>query len=171
MVKPLLVLIAAGMLSLAGCADDPAEPEPAASPTTSDGAVYVGTVDASEANIGLVVKGDRLAGMVCQDENASLRLDAVTLDEGATELTQDGEPVGTVSVADDIAVGTVDFDGSKRKFQAEPATGDAGVFRLAAENPDEPWDGWVVLDDGSFTGTSKSPPSTGSPWIDPDQEP
>jgi hypothetical protein len=83
----------------------------------------------------------------------------------------DGEAVGTVSVAEDIAVGTVEFAGSKRRFSAEPATGDAGVYRLAAENPDEEWDGWVVLNDGTYTGTSKSKPSTGSPWVDPDSQP
>jgi hypothetical protein len=169
--KALPVLVATSALSLAGCADDPAEPEPAASPTASEGTVYVGQVDASEANIGLVTKDDQLAGMVCQDENASLRLDAVTLENGSAELKQDGKVVGTVSVADDIAVGTVDFEGSKRKFRAEPATGDAGVYRKAAANPSDPWDGWVVLNDGSYTGTSKSKPSTGRPWIDPEQEP
>jgi len=168
---PLLVVMAAAMLSLAGCADSSNEPEPAASPTSTRGSVYVGTVDASDANIGLVTQGDKIAGMVCQDENASLRLDAVTLVDGTAELAQDGTVVGTVSVADDIAVGTVDFDGSKHKFRAEPATGDAGVYRLAAENPGDPWDGWIVLNDGSHTGTSKGDPSTGRPWINPGVDP
>jgi hypothetical protein len=170
MLKPLLAVVFAATLSLAGCAEDGAEPKPAASPTES-GTVYVGQVDASKANIGLVTRGDRLAGVVCQDAKAWLRLDAVTLKNGAAELTQDGKVVGTASVADDIAVGTVDFEGSKRKFRAEPATGDAGVFVRAAENPDEPWDGWVVLNDGTYTGTSKAKPSTGRPWINPDIDP
>lgn len=163
--SPLIVLAAVAALEVAGCAEN-SEPEPKASPT-QPGKVYVGQVDASKANIGLVTQGDRLAGMVCQDANNSLRLDAVTLENGTGELKQDGKVVGTVSVADDIAVGTVDFGGSKRKFRTEPATGDAGVYRLAAENPDEPWEGWVVLNDGTYTGTSKSKPSTGKPWVDP----
>lgn len=164
------VLVALAALGLAGCSDSDKEPTSiaTASEGTSDGVVYVGKVDASSANIGLVTQGDQLAGMVCQDANASLRLDPVTITNGTAELSQDGEVVGTVSVAEDIAVGTVEFEGSKRKFSAEPATGNAGVFRLAAENPDEEWDGWVVLNDGSFTGTSKNKPSTASPWINPE---
>ena len=165
-------LVAVAATSIAGCSDS--DKEPTAIQTAdeaSDGVTYVGKVDASSANIGLVTKGDKLAGMVCEDANTSLRLDAVTVDNGSAVLMHDGKAVGTASLADDIAVGTVEFDSSKRRFTAEPATGDAGVFRAAAEDPDEVWDGWVVLNDGSFTGTSKGKPSTGSPWIDPDQEP
>jgi hypothetical protein len=168
---PLLALMAAAALSLAGCADNDTEAKPEASPIKAGATVYVGKVDASEANIGLVTQGDKLAGMVCQDANTSLRLDAVPLQNGTAELVADGTVVGTVSVAADIAVGTVDFDGSKRKFRTELATGGAGVYRLPSENQDEPWDGWVVLNDGTYTGTSKSKPSTGRPWIDPDSQP
>jgi hypothetical protein len=164
---PLLFMMAAATLSLAGCTDN----EPAASPTPAQGTTYVGQVDASKANIGLVVAGDTLAGFVCESANASLRLDAVPLENGTGELMDDGRVVGTVSVADDVAVGTVEFQGTKHKFQAEPATGDAGVYRRAAENPEEAWDGWIVLNDGSYTGTSKSKPSSGKPWIDPDIDP
>jgi hypothetical protein len=133
--------------------------------------VYVGQVDASKANIGLVTRDGKLAGMVCQDAKTSLRLDVVSLSSGAAELTQDGTMVGTVSVADDIAVGTVDIDGSKHEFRAEPAIGGAGVYRLAAGSPDKAWDGWIVLNDGSFTGTRKSKPSTAHPWINPEVDP
>lgn len=166
-------LVAVAATTLAGCSDSDKEPTSiaTASEGTSDGVVYVGKVDASSANIGLVTRGDQLAGMICQDANASVRLDPVTVTNGTAELAQGGEVVGTVSVADDIAVGTVEFEGSKRKFRAEPATGNAGVFRLAAENPDEEWDGWVVLNDGSFTGTSENKPSTASPWVDPATDP
>ena len=166
---PPIVLAAMAALGVAGCAET-SEPKSKASPT-EPGQVYVGQVDASKANIGLVTQGDRVAGMVCLDATSSLRLDAVTLENGTGELKEDGKVVGTVSVADDIAVGTVDFKGSKRRFRAEPATGDAGVYGKVAENPDEPWDGWVVLNDGSYTGTSKSKPSTGKPWIEPDTQP
>jgi hypothetical protein len=166
----LLVPIALAAFSLAGCAGDDTPPKPERSPAQA-GKVYVGQVDASKANIGLVTRDGKLAGMVCQDEKTSRRLDVVTLSSGAAELTQDGTMVGTVSVADDIAVGTVDIDGSKHKFRAEPATGGAGVYRLAAESPDEAWDGWIVLNDGSFTGTQKSKPSTAHPWIDPEIDP
>ncbi len=167
--NPLLVLVAATALTLAGCSDS--EPKPTASPSTSDGVTFVGTVDASSANIGLVTKDDTLAGFVCENENAGLRFDPVPIKNGTAELVQDGRVVGTASLADDIAVGTVEFAGTKHKFRAEPATGKAGVYRLAAENADANWDGWIVLNDGTFTGTSKSKPSTGKPWIEPDIDP
>jgi hypothetical protein len=161
------------MAIAAGCSGSGEEPTTisTASEGTPDGVTFVGKVDASSANIGLVTQGDRLAGMVCQGLGAALRLDAVTVANGSAELTSDGNVVGIVSVADNVAVGTVELDGSKHKFMAEPATGGAGVFRLAAESPDDAWDGWVVLNDGSHTGTSEGKPSTGSLWIDPDQEP
>ncbi len=168
------VLVAvAAMAFAAGCSDSGKEPTTIAtiSEGTSEGVTFVGTVDASSANIGLVTQGDRLAGMICQDAGAALRLDAVTVANGSAELMAGGNVVGTVSVSDDVAVGTVELDGSKRKFMAEPATGEAGVFRLAAENSDDAWDGWVVLNDGSYTGTSQGKPSSGSPWIDPDSQP
>src|SRR5688500_10734138 len=166
-------LVTVAAMTVAGCSDSAKEPKTiaTASEGTSDGVTYVGKVDASSANIGLVTQGDQLAGLICQDANTSLRLDVVTVSDGSAVLVADGKAVGTVSVAEDIAVGTVEFDGSKRRFMAEPATGNAGVFRLAAENPDEEWDGWVVLNDGTYTRTSKSKPSTGSPWIDPDSQP
>lgn len=174
----LATVMAVTAMTLPGCADGEKEPktEPTQSEEIPNTVTYVGKVDSTSANIGLVVKGDRLAGFVCQDAKASLRLDAVPLDavpleEGTGELLHDAIAVGTVSVTDDEAVGTVDFEGSKRKFTAEPATGEAGVYRKAAENPGQPWDGWVVLNDGSHTGTSKSKPSTGRPWIDPDSQP
>jgi hypothetical protein len=61
--------------------------------------------------------------------------------------------------------------GLQHIFAAERATGKAGVFRLAADYPDVEWDGWIVLNDGTYTGTSKSKPSTGKPWINPEIDP
>ena len=164
-------MVAVGaFLTLAGCSDP--EPKPTVTiPAASDGVTFVGPVDASTANIGLVTRNDRLAGFVCQDESASLRFDPVPIENGTAELTQDGTVVGTVSVADGVAVGTVDFGGAKHKFVTAPASGQAGVFRLAAENPDDAWDGWIVLNDGTYTGTSDNKPSTGMPWVDPDIDP
>ncbi len=165
-------LVAVAAMTVAGCTGSDQEPKVSQTiPEASDAVTYVGKVDASSANIGLVTQGDQLAGLICEGPNASLRLDAVTVDTGSAILMADGEAVGTVSVADDIAVGTVEFAGSKRRFSAEPAIGDAGVYSLAAENPDEEWVGWVVLNDGSFTGTTRSKPSTGRPWINPDTQP
>ena len=167
-------LVAVAAMTLAGCSGSDEEPTPIRTiqGDMSDGVVYVGKVDASSALIGLVTKDDRLAGLICQSANASVRLDSVPMNNGAAKLKQNGRVVGTVSVAQDLAVGTVAFAGSKRRFIAEPATEKgAGVFRRAADNPGQAWDGWVVLNNGSFTGTSRSKPSVGKPWIDPEIDP
>lgn len=168
----LSALVAAAAMTLSSCSGSDEEPTTIATkPEGASGEVtYVGKVDASTANIGLVTQGDRLAGMVCQDAKSSLRLDAVTLANGSAELVADGKVVGTVSVAEDVAVGTVEIAGSQHRFMTEPATGQAGVYRLAAGDSDA-WHGWVVLNDGTYTGTSKGKPSGGSPWINPDSQP
>lgn len=166
-----ILVAAVAATAFAGCSGSDDEPVRTIQGDTPSGIVYVGRVDASNALIGLVAKDDELAGMVCENANASVRLDAVPIQNGAAELKQDGRVVGTVSVANDLAVGTVAFAGSKRKFIAEPATEDgAGVFRKATGDPAK-WDGWVVLNDGTFTGTSKAKPTTGRPWIEPDIDP
>ena len=87
------------------------------------------------------------------------------------KLVFDGRTVGTVAITDHGAAGKVEIGGLQHIFAAEHATGKAGVYRLAATNADDAWDGWIVLNDGTYTGTSKSKPITGNPWIDPDTDP
>lgn len=91
-----------------------------------------------------------------------------------SELVQLTDPtgavVGTVTTTATGATGEVEFAGQSRAFRAEPAVGSAGVYRLAGASPGRPWTGWVVLNDGSITGTAKGKPR-GSTWICPDTEP
>ena len=169
---PLLVLVAAATLTLAGCAGDETEPKSIRTiQEASDHGTFVGTVDGTGANIGLVTKDNKLAGFVCEDKNSSLRLDPVPIENGAAKLVFDGRTVGTVAITDHGAAGKVELGGLQHIFAAEHATGKAGVYRLAATNSDENWDGWIVLNDGTFTGTRKNMPSTSKPWIDPETDP
>jgi hypothetical protein len=174
---PLAALIAIAALGLTACGnDEPAKPKQSA----ADAGTFVGTVDGTTVNIGLVVKDNRLAGFACSKKEiaagypkkASFALAPVDLTGNkATLQTDDGTEVGSVAISGDNATGKLDVLGYTQPFTAERATGDAGVFRLPAEKEGEPWTGWVVLNDGSFTGNAKGKPSSGQPWINPDQEP
>ena len=167
----LVVLLAAAVLVLAGCGDDGKTEKVKTIKAADDGEVFVGKVQGTSANIGLVTKNGKLAGFVCADKNSSLRLDPVPLEGGNANLVFDGRTVGVVAITDHGAAGKVEMAGLQHIFAAEVATGKAGVYRLAAKRPDLEWDGWIVLNDGTYTGTSKGKPTTGRPWIEPDIDP
>lgn len=166
-----LVLVAAAMLITAACSDASKDSKVRTIQSVSDGGSFVGTVEGTHANIGLVTKDDWLAGFVCEGPNAAVRLDPVPIKGGGAKLVQDGRTVGLVAITDHGATGRIDLAGLQRTFAAEQATGKAGVYRLAAKAGRE-WDGWIVRNDGRYTGTIKSKPSISSrPWIDPDTDP
>jgi hypothetical protein len=167
----LVVLLAAAVLALAGCGDDGKAEKVKTIKAADNGAVFVGKVQGTSANIGLVTKNGKLAGFVCEDENSALRLDPVPLEGGDANLVFDGRNVGVVAITDHGAAGKIEMGGLQHIFAAEVATGKAGVYRRASDNPDIAWDGWIVLNDGTYTGTSKSKPTTGRPWINPEIDP
>jgi hypothetical protein len=170
---PLAALAAIAALALAGCSsDEPAKPKQDA----VDAGTYVGHVDGTSANIGLVVKDNRVAAFMCTERNEWLTFPAVDVKgKKATLRADDGTEPGPgtevdVTFSGDGATGKLDL-GDIALFTAEKATGDAGVFRVPAEKEGDPWKGWVVLNDGSYTGNAKGKPTSGSPWIDPDSQP
>jgi hypothetical protein len=131
-------------------------------------------VDGTTANIGLVVKDNRVAGFMCTETKEWTTLAPVDLNGNkATLRAADGtDPAPDVEVTfnGDSATGKVHLD-QIALFTAEKATGDAGVYRVPAEKEGEPWKGWVVLNDGSYTGNAKGKPSSGTQWIQPDIDP
>lgn len=165
-----LVVVAAAAVTLAGCSGNERPKTIRTIQAAADHGTFVGKVDGTGANIGLVTKDDRLAGFLCQDRNTSVRFDPVPIEGGAANLVRNGKVIGLVAITDHGATGRIAFAGKQRIFATELATGKAGVYRLAAKNAAR-WDGWIVLNDGSYTGTRKSRPSTGNPWIDPDTNP
>lgn len=168
--SPLLALAVAAVLISAGCSDGDQDSK-AKTVTSSESATFVGKVEGTGANIGLVTKDGKLAGFVCENKTNSLRLGPVPIKDGTAKLVQDGRTVGAVEITDHGAAGKVEIAGLRHIFSAEHATGQAGVYRLANQDAEEDWDGWIVLNDGSYTGTSKSKPSTGKPWVDPEVDP
>ena len=106
---------------LTGCSGAKPDAEPDASmPADHSGrAVYVGDIDASAASIWLEVEDDALAGAVCQDARPSMRFDPAAMKEGRAALAYGGTVVGTVSISDDDAVGTVELSGKKHRFRAK----------------------------------------------------
>lgn len=170
---PLAALFSIAALVLTACgADEPAKPKQSA----VDAGTYVGHVDGTSANIGLVVKDNRVAGFMCTERNEWLTFPAVDINGKKAKLrADDGTEPGPGTEVDvtfkaDVATGKVDL-GDIALFTAEKATGDAGVYRVAAEKEGEPWKGWVVLNDGSYTGNAKGKPSSGQLWTDPDSQP
>lgn len=169
----LAALTVVAALALTGCGnDEPAKPKQSA----VDAGTYVGKVDGTTANVGLVVKDNRVAGFFCTETEDWMTLAPVDLKGGkATLRGDDGTDPGKgtevdVTFSGDSATGKVDL-GEIALFTAEKATGDAGVYRVPAESDGKPWKGWVVLNDGTYTGNAKGKPSSGSPWTDPDSQP
>lgn len=115
-------IIAAGVCAavLSGCSGNNAEKSSEASaPAAPAGqAVYVGDIDASAAGIWLKVDDDTLAGAVCQDARPSMRFDPAAVKEGRAALAYGGTVVGTVSITNNDAVGTVELSGKKHRFRA-----------------------------------------------------
>lgn len=112
---------------LAGCSAG----EPDATSTTPGGAVagpavYVGDIDASEASVWLQVKDESLTGAVCQDARPAMRFDPAAVKDGKAALAYGGSVVGTLSITDGEAFGTVELSGKKHRFRAAAAdvTGD-----------------------------------------------
>ena len=118
-----MIAAAVAAVLLTGCSGDGPDAKPDASmPADHSGhVIYVGDIDASVASIWLQVDDESLTGAVCQDARPSMRFDPAATKEGKAALAYGGTVVGTVSIAKDEAVGTVELSGKKHKFRAKPA--------------------------------------------------
>ena len=118
-----MIAAAVSAVLLTGCSGGKPDAKPGASmPADHAGhGVYVGDIDASAASIWLQVKDETLKGAVCQDASPSMRFDPTATKEGKAVLAYGGTVVGTVSIAKDEAVGTVELSGKKHRFRAKSA--------------------------------------------------
>jgi len=118
-----MIAAAVSAVLLTGCsgANPDAEPDASMPADHSGRAVYVGDIDASAASIWLQVDDETLNGAVCQDARPSMRFDPTATKEGKAALAYGGTVVGTVSIATDEAVGTVELSGKKHRFRAKTA--------------------------------------------------
>ncbi|MGH2986538.1 MAG: hypothetical protein ACRDLO_07625 [Solirubrobacterales bacterium] len=165
---------------LAGCGngEDTAQESGANRLDTAPRGAFVGSVQGSDAYIGLISNGDEVAGYVCSNGEVSSWLAGSELDDGAAELVnRDGDALGRVTLTTDDASGEVEVDGTSHEFAAEPAAGDAGLYRATAGKPRKPGfveAGWVLLGDGSQRGSANIIDPDGdfvvaaAPTLDPD---
>jgi len=114
-----LAVLAMTCAALVACGQDKPVTE-----STSASTAYSGAIDASAATISLKVAKGQLTGAVCQDERPAVPFDPAIIKNDAAELVHDGRPIGTVSISDDLAVGTVELAGKKHKFRAETSSVD-----------------------------------------------
>jgi hypothetical protein len=136
-----------------------APPAPAGAPPTPG--VFVGNVEGTKASIALVTDGQRLTGAyLCIPRGATSWISpAPLLDDKATLIARRKVTLGDASFAGDRATGEVTVAGGSRSFNAELATGKAGLYHATSGTTDEPGStetGWIVLPNGSICGTANS---------------
>jgi hypothetical protein len=154
------LLMVAALVAAAGCGGGE-EPESGQGGLAGS---YVGTVDGTEALIGLVFDGRNVAGYVSDGAAISIWLATSEVSDGLAELrNRSGDFEGSVELYDGGARGEVQIEGAPFSFEAQPAEGEAGVY----------WDesagtGWVVANDGETRGPGER---RGSPLTDPVKEP
>lgn len=185
--KRLVAVLAIGALALAGAGcgddDDTAETEGQGQSEAAEG-VFVGTVEGTDAYIALISDGTELrGGYLCDGEEVSVWFASAELSEGTAALaSRAGDALGTATLGDGEATGEVTVAGVTHTFSARPATGEAGLYREATGEFDQPGfeeTGWIVLADGSVrgrtnyidpnnlkTGTKSAPASVGGDSLD-----
>lgn len=151
----LLALLAAltAAVGLVACgADDE-------SPTAPADGTLVGKVTDSRAYVALVSHKGRIGGYVCDGRQISRWLKPTPIkDRSATLRGRDGRVLGSVRLDGDRAVGEVQLTSQRARFTAEPARGEAGLYRQISGSPGEPGyreSGWIVLADASARGSTQ----------------
>jgi hypothetical protein len=120
--RPGLVISAVSVL-LAGCGGGTTESKNDDEASHAGHVMYMGQIDASPADISLEVSNGTVIGAVCQDARAAMKLDPAKLKGGKAQLAYATRDIGTVSIADDLAVGTIELSGTKHKFRADRTRG------------------------------------------------
>lgn len=137
----------AALVWLAGCGEDADE-----SPSTG----YVGQMSDSDAYVAALVTDFGAVVYVCNGaEELALWFEGPVADPGEIELeTPDGASL-RASLSSGSVSGTVELaNGDVHTFTAEPATGDAGLYRALSDEATsaEIHAGWVLRDDGTERG-------------------
>ena len=159
--RGLLVVGALATIAVAGCAETetttPATRRPATPTTASNAATgsFVGTVDGSDAYVGVVVgRGGEAVAYVCDRAGESVDWLDGRLDGDAARLGNDGGAIFEVTFADNRASGTFTRpESAPLTFTAHAAHKPAGLYRAREFFADGEYvGGWVVLPDGTQRG-------------------
>jgi hypothetical protein len=129
--------------------------------------VFVGNVIGTDGSIALVTDGQRLSGAyLCVPHGETSWISpAPLLDDKARLIARRKATLGEASFAGDRATGVVAVAGGSRTFNAELATGKAGLYHATSGTASEPGSsetGWIVLPNGSICGTTNSVIAGGS---------
>jgi hypothetical protein len=144
-------LVAALVLVLAGAACSESSGS-ASSPREYE---LVGSVDGTNAFIGVVLGGDHAVAYLCDGSETGATVsqwfDGAANDNGF-DLTASGVRVKSAAFSAGVLTGTVMLaDGSSHAFSAASATSPAGLYRDSSSY-DGALGGWVVLNDGRIRG-------------------
>jgi hypothetical protein len=140
---------------------------------------FVGRVQGSDAYIAVLKDGRKIGGYACNKGTFSRWLEYTWLRDGVAPLivgTTD-ERVGRVRIADNKATGTIEVNGSKRRFRARRIREqDGGLHFAIGKQPNRLLvAGWILLPDGTQRGaisrvdtqTLEPLAPTGAPRLDP----
>ena len=158
------VALAAAVV-LAGCGDDGGSSSSTptrAKPAAQLKGAFVGEVDGTDAYLALVSDGTRVLGYVCDSKKLSRWIDVAAIRDGAARLSaRDGDDLGEAMLSAGRVSGTITIDGEQHTFRAEPASGEAGLYRAARVDREdgklvegEVEAGWIVLPDGTQRGAT-----------------
>lgn len=153
-------LVAAAALT--GCTTAPASPSAPAAAVSTPAAVVptaglesVGRLSGTDALVAVVSDGDEVVAYVCDGPAALGERFFGTLDGGRAVLRSTGGAELDLTVVEGTATGTFTAaGGTPVAFTTAPATGDAGLyFADGIEDGVVYGAGWIVLADGTQTGT------------------
>jgi hypothetical protein len=154
----------AAAVALAGCGDDAGSSDTAtqAEQGMELKGTFVGEVDGTDAYLALVSDGTRVLGYLCDSKKLSRWIDVSPIRDGAAQLSaRDGDDLGEAMISAGSVSGTVTIGGEQHAFRAEPAAGEAGLYRAArVDRQDgklgegEIEAGWIVLPDGMQRGAT-----------------
>ncbi|HXV93055.1 MAG TPA: hypothetical protein VD813_07140 [Pseudonocardia sp.] len=162
--------------ALSGCAGPPDPGPPAAAVAEPAAAAYgrtvesVGRVSGTDALVGVVVQGDEVVAYVCDGPAALGERFFGTLDGDRAVLTSAGGARLELTLSGATATGTfTPAGGEPAPFTAEPGGAGAGVyFADGIERGAAVHAGWIVLPDGTQTGTlTRAGQKTTAPAVDP----
>lgn len=151
-----LILFTVLALAVGACGgdDDTDTATPDATPTNATGdRGFVGEVDGTDAYIAVVSGTTEAVAYVCDGDADIAEWFRGPVDaDGHMELTNDRGATLEATIGDGVTGAITFADGSTHDLAATAATGDAGLYRIAGEDPDVVG-GWVVGLDGTARGS------------------
>ena len=154
--RRVLAAVAAALLigSAGGCGDRDEGADSAPLPQR----VFVGTVSGSNAFIAIVTGGNLASAFVCDGKNGTWALFKAAESDTTLNLRSNNGAKLAGDVTNDKVSGTLTLNGKPLRFNAESASGEAGVYLAEAKSKTEAERlraGWIVLTGGEQRGAAQ----------------